>query len=365
MSDLLDLHPDDTPGAERPRRRRRPLLALLALLLPLALIGGIAFGGKALLTSLRGGAADYEGAGTGRVVVQVKPGETAGDVATTLATLGVVKSREAFFDLALEDTRSRGIQPGFYALRTQMSARAALTLLLDPKARLRTRVVIPEGTTANQALTIIARSTEVPLAELKAAAANPTNLGVPAYAKNRLEGFLFPATYDVEPGSTALEVLQQMVARYADAATDADLEARAAQMGRTPYEILIVASLIERESRVEEEYGKVSRVVYNRLERKMALGIDATILYGLGRTSGSLKLSELKKDTPYNSRLNRGLPPTPIANPGLAAIEAALSPTPGDWLYYVLADKSGRHLFTASYSEFLRQKEKSLREGVF
>jgi UPF0755 protein len=133
----------------------------------------------------------------------------------------------------------------------------------------------------------------------------------------------------------------------------------------TPYQVITVASLIERESRLQEEYPKVARVVYNRLAKKMTLGIDASILYGLGRTSGVLHASELAKDTPYNTRLHTGLPPTPIASPGDAAIEAALQPSPGDWLYYVLENKDGHQLFTSSYAEFLKQVAKSKAEGVF
>jgi UPF0755 protein len=246
-----------------------------------------------------------------------------------------------------------------------MSAAAALELLLDPASRLRGRATIPEGSTVQQALAILAKNTELPAAELKAAAANPAALGLPPYAKGKLEGFLFPATYDIEPKMTAVEVLTMMVDRFKEAAESSGLLQRSEELGITPYEAVIVASLIERESRVDEEYPKVARVVYNRIQQKIPLYVDATILYGLGRTSGGLKQSELKKDTPYNTRLHLGLPPTPISNPGEAAMAGALEPATGDWLYYVLADKQGHHLFTSDYNEFLRQKDKSQSEGIF
>jgi UPF0755 protein len=226
-------------------------------------------------------------------------------------------------------------------------------------------VTIPEGSTENQTLALIAKNTEVPLADLKEAASNPAALGLPAYAGGHLEGFLFPATYDIEPGTTAVEVLSMMVDRFEESAASNGLVERAQALGVTPYQVVTVASLIEREARLKEEYPKVARVVYNRLAKKMTLGIDASILYGLGRTSGVLHASELAKDTPYNTRLHAGLPPTPIASPGDAALEGALQPAPGDWLYYVLAGKDGHQLYTASYAEFLKQVAKSKAEGIF
>jgi UPF0755 protein len=310
-------------------------------------------------------APDYSGSGTGTAVVQIKPGDTAYNLAVKLAEMGIVKSAAAFRKVAASSEEAANLQPGFYQLHERMSAAAALELLLDPASRLRGRATIPEGSTVQQALAILAKNTELPLADLKAAAGNPAALGLPTYAKGKLEGFLFPATYDIEPKMTAVEVLTMMVDRFEEAAESSGLLQRSQELGITPYQAVIVASLIERESRVDEEYPKVARVVYNRLERREPLGIDAAILYGLGRTSGGLKQSELAKDTPYNTRLNPGLPPTPIANPGDAALDGALAPAVGDWLYYVLADKQGHHLFTSDYNEFLRQKRKSIAEGIF
>jgi UPF0755 protein len=164
---------------------------------------------------------------------------------------------------------------------------------------------------------------------------------------------------------TATDVLSMMVRRFTQAAEAVDLEARSAELGVTPYEAVVIGSLIERESRIDDELPKVARVVYNRLDQDIALGIDAAILFGLGRTSGELRQSDLATDTPYENRRQGGLPPTPIASPGEAALTAALTPEDGDWLYYVLADRDGRHLFTSDYNEFLRQRDKSRAEGVF
>jgi UPF0755 protein len=309
-------------------------------------------------------APDYPGPGGAEVTVEVQPGQTAADVATTLREADVVASRSAFLEVANPDPRAAGLQPGFYRLQAQMKAADAFELLLDPTARVLGRVTVPEGYTVGQTLDALAKGTEIPLADYEAAAADTASLGLPAYAQG-LEGFLFPATYEVEPGSTATEVLAMMVGRYEEAAQAAGLEQKAEALGITPYEAVIVGSLVERESRVDDELPKVARVVYNRLEHGIPLGIDAAVLYGLGRTSGGLTASDLAKDTPYENRRQAGLPPTPIASPGQAALEAALAPAQGDWLYYVLADAEGRHLFTADYDEFLRQKEKSQAEGLF
>jgi UPF0755 protein len=297
--------------------------------------------------------------------VQVEPGQTAADVATTLRDEDVVASRTAFLEVANPDPRAASIQPGFYRLLGEMKATDAFERLLDPASRVLGRVTIPEGYTVPQTLEALAEGTEIPLADYQAAAeGDPAALGLPDYAEG-LEGFLFPATYEVEPGTGAAEVLAMMVGRFTQAAETVDLEARAAELGITPYEAVTVGSLIERESRLDEELPMVARVVYNRLDQDIPLGIDAAILFGLGRTSGGLTASDLAMDTPYENRRQTGLPPTPIASPGESALTAALTPDDGDWLYYVLADTDGSHLFTSDYNEFLRQKEESQAEGIF
>ncbi|MCA1712618.1 MAG: endolytic transglycosylase MltG [Actinobacteria bacterium] len=364
MTDLLDLPPAEGRASRRRKKTPRFIGLAVVLVLLLVLVGGAALAVGKVKSHFRS-APDYSGSGTGRAVVQVQPGDSAYNLAGKLAEMGIVKSAAAFRKVAAGNDKAAGLQPGYYQLREHMSAAAALDLLLDPAARLRGRATVPEGSTVQQALAILAKSTEVPLADLKAAAANPAALGLPSYANGKLEGFLFPATYDIEPGSTAAEVLTMMVDRFKEAAQTSGLLEKSKALGISPYDAVVVASLIERESRVDEEYPKVARVVYNRIEQGIPLGIDASILYGLGRTSGALRKSELARDTPYNTRLNRGLPPTPIANPGEAALGGALAPATGDVLYYVLADKTGHHLFTADYNEFLRQKAKSQAEGVF
>ncbi len=369
MTDVLDLADDRPPRHRRRRRRSRsPVARIVAVLFVLALVVALVAGavyGFSRVSSLFAAAPDYEGPGSGEVVIQIEPGQTAAQVATTLRENDVVASRAAFLEVANPDPRSSSLQPGFYRLLKQMRAADAFELLLDPASRVLGRVTIPEGYTVEQTVDALARGTELPLEDYQAALSDPAAWGLPEYAGGNPEGFLFPATYDVEPNMTAVDVLRMMTDRFRQAAESLRIEQRAAELGITPYQAVIIGSLIERESRIDEELPKVSRVVYNRLEQGIPLGIDAAILYGLGRTSGGLTASDLAKDTPYENRRRTGLPPTPIASPGEAALTAALEPEDGDWLYYVLKDREGRHLFTADYQEFLRQKAQSQREGIF
>ena len=367
MTDLLELDEQERrpPGRRGKKRRLGRLLAVLFVLALLAaLVAGGVIAGKKLLSNKP--AQDYAGAGTGEAIIQVQPGQTSGDVADTLVAKDVVKSRQAFFKVAANDPRALSLQPGFYRLKSQMSAVEALELLLSPASKVVGRVTVPEGLTVPQTLEALAKGTEIPLAQYQQAAASPAALGLPSYAMGRLEGFLFPATYDIEPGTKAAQVLTLMVDRFEQAAAAVGLVEGAQRLGKTPYEVVIVASLIEREVRRDEEYGQVARVVYNRLDKGIPLGVDAATLFGVGKTAGGeLTKSDLAKDTPYENRRKTGLPPTPIASPGEATLAGALKPVDGDILYYVLADKEGRTFFTSDYRAFLRQRDKSRAEGVF
>jgi UPF0755 protein len=342
----------------RKRRRRRVFVPLLVLVLIGGIGAGALIGGRSL-TSKFGTTPDFTGAGSGEVLLVVKPGDTATDIAATMVSDGVVKSEKAFTKAAKDDSRALGIQPGTYKLHKEMSGSAALALILDPAARVLSRVTIPEGLSVKDTLTLISQKTKLKPADLQAAAKDAAGLELPSYAKGNPEGFLFPETYDLEPGTTAAGLLHEMVGQWKSKVEDAGLVKRAAAVHLTPYEMLTVASLVEKETQQPDERAKVARVIYNRLDQDFFLGIDAAVLYGLGRSKGGLSEADLAKQTPYNNRLVKGLPPTPIANPGLASVEAAVAPASGPWLYYVLdASHPGHHLFTDDRDVFNTAKAK-------
>ena len=181
------------------------------------------------------------------------------------------------------------------------------------------------------------------------------------------EGLLFPDTYEFEEGTTPQQVLQTMASRMEEVLDDLGYDKAEALQGRSAYELITIASLIEKETgSPAEERGMISRVISNRLDEGEPLGIDAAVLYGLGRASGELTRSDLKQETPYNTRIVSGLPPTPISLPGEASLSAAIQPAEGSWRYYVLVSNDPpTHFFTDDYDEFLEAKSDAQANGVF
>lgn len=365
-----DAH-DDGPAGAHPltaadrrggRRRRRPLAVLLSLLVLGGLVAGIVLGVQALTGMFS--AEDYTGQGTGDVQIRVQDGDTLSDIARTLVDEDVIASTRPFVDAAEGRPEATGIQPGVYGLRSQMSGAAALDMLLGEGSRVLSRVTIPEGLTVAQVLERVASETGKPIEELQAAAADTAALGLPAYAGGQLEGYLFPATYDVEPDQTSAQILTMMVDQFNTVATRLDLEGRAAAAGRTPADVVTVASMIQSETRLDEERPDVAQVIYNRLAQGIPLGIDATLAFGLDKSGNDLTVTDLRTDSPYNTRTRQGLPPTPISSPGEASLEAALAPSSGNLLYYVLENSDGTHFFTADYAEFQAARQRCADAGL-
>jgi UPF0755 protein len=228
------------------------------------------------------------------------------------------------------------------------------------------QVLIPEGTRLERILELLTSEADIPLAKLQRIVDNPTGIGLPSYARGELEGFLFPATYSFEPGTTARQALRSMVTRFKQEANSLDLESGAQALGYSPFEVVTVASLVEKEAKLTDDFGKVARVAYNRLQPSWGkpLGFDSTLCYIVSKQPCSLTQSDLAVDSPYNSRHHVGLPPTPIASPGSAALQAALHPTPGSWLYFVTIDKDGHNKFSDTYEQFQRDKEEAQRNGA-
>lgn len=349
MSSLDSLLSADPLPPSRNRRSmtRRIVAVVVAVLLVLGAIW--------VAMQLRGtaDANDYPGPGGADVTVVVKRGDSLTAIGRALAEADVVRSVDAFLKVALVDERATTIGPGRYTLPTQIPASDAFARMLDPQARDQSRVVLPEGLRMDQTVDILAASTNLTKRQLRQALREPDELGLPEWAQSEPEGFLFPATYEVAGDETATEILQMLVRRFNQAASNVDLVARAAEIGRSPYEIVIIASLIEAEV-APDDFPKAARVVYNRLEEDMPLQFDSTVGYALGINELFLSRDQLQTKSPYNTYRRKGLPPTPINSPGEAALDAALSPERGKWLYFVSVDPAnGVTKFTDDYDEFL------------
>lgn len=306
---------------------------------------------------------DYPGPGSGEVQVTVSRGDSLTAIAQELADSGVIMTPEAFLDAAALDDRAASIGPGTYALLEQMSGAGALQLMLDPASRAQSSLVLPEGLRLNQTFEIAAEATGLPVGDFEQVAQDPEGLGLPSWAEDRVEGFMFPATYDLVGDENARDVMKRLVERFDQAALTTDLVSRAEAAGRSPYDVLIVASLVEAEV-LPEDFAKAAAVVYNRLEAGMPLQFDSTVSYALGITELQLNADQLATESPYNTYQNTGLPPTPINSPGEAAIEAALEPAKAKWLYFVTIDPDTRETkFARDYDRFLELK-RQFQENV-
>ncbi len=370
MSDL-DLV-SDRGRRRRGRRPRRPAtrphgciavaIALGVVLGLVAAVGVVLWRGADGLSSMFADPEDFSGKGSGSVTVEVAEGDSAGDIGVTLERQGVVASVEAFTDAAATDNRSLSIQPGFYELRREMSAQAALDLLVAGQTRVEKAVTIPEGLTTDETLTRLAEQTPPTAVAYRAAAERPADLGLPAYARSDVEGYLFPATYPLPPGVNAAEVLALMVDRFRQAAESIGLESRARENGLSPRQVVTIASLVQAEASRPRDFAKVAAVIYNRLDESMALELDSTVQYATGGTGVFTSAKERNDPSPYNTYRYRGLPPGPIGAPGELALEAALQPAGGDWTYFVTVDlRTGRTLFTDNYRRHLRNVDKLRR----
>ena len=338
-------------GVRRGRAARRAGLLAIGVTASIIALGA---GGYTLLKPYLD-PDDFEGRGSGTVTVHIPPGASAGDIGATLAGAGVVASARSFVNETQERAVAARLRPGHYRMRKGMAAGAALDLLLAPSSRVVRRVTVPEGMRASEALQRVAAQSGVPLKELQAA--DPALIGLPSYAPG-LEGFLFPATYEVEPGDSAVDVLAAMVDRFGAAARKLRLAEGAARVGLTPLEAVTVASLVESEGGQESDYAKISRVIYNRLRSGTPLQLDATVTYAQHRRSLRVTEKDTKVRSPYNTYLHKGLPPGPIANPGEKALIAALRPADGDWHWFVTTDPAHRITkFTNKESEFVRYRE--------
>jgi UPF0755 protein len=355
-------------AAAQPRRRRRfrwiaPLIAVLVIFIPLAVGGGYAYS----LYQSKYHPADYSGAGTTYIVVQVTSGDTPTSLGPKLTSLGVVASSRAFVLAAEHSSTPNGLLPGFYGMHKHMEASLAYAALLNPKNLVQVKVTIPEGWRLSQTVAWLGAHSGIPLSAYQKVLKDPASLKLPSSAKGNPEGYLFPATYEVQPHETALGVLSGMVQRFDQETSSVNLAAGAKRVGLTPGQVIIMASLVQAEGGRLSDYSKIARVIYNRLAQDIPLQLDSTVLYGLNTFGIIASDQDLNSTSPYNTYKHKGLPPGPIDSPGNAAIEAVLHPATANWIYFVTVNpKTGETLYTSSLAQFeqYRQElEKNLGQG--
>ena len=333
--------------------RRGKLVVGLAVLVVLAIAGW--GGARVYLTSVGVYGESEPGK---KVEFEIPEGATAREVGRLLEEHGIIDSATGLRIKLYLDDRDFNFQAGRYEIATGLTVEDALAALEEGPIVEFVTVTFPEGIWLTDFARIIGKDTHISedkFLDLVQHAKVPSKY-LPA-GVDTLEGLLYPSTYQVIERDTAKTVAQRLVAEFEKQADAIDLS-QAQALGVSPYEAIIIASMIEAEAKIDEERAMVARVIYNRLEQGMALGIDATVNYAIQDHKLGLTESDLQVDSPYNTRKYPGLPPTPIGATGAAALEAALNPADGDWLYYVLQDCEGRHAFSESYDEFLQNKER-------
>src|SRR5438105_9764559 len=289
-----------------------------------------------------------------RVEVIIPSGATGDHVANLLKSRGVIRSTLAFRGLARFRHQNGGFLAGEYNdITTNMTVAAVLDALKEGPFVKALRAGFPEGLTVAQIAATLAPKLRFTSRSFERAATHgPFEMDpyIPKGTKT-LEGFLFPDTYDFLEHSSPNAIIHRLLQQFRTEARSIDLAGRAQALHVTSYQVVIVASMIEREAKFEVDRPKIAAVIYNRLAKGMPLEIDATVEYALGHYKPKLTNADLKVESPYNTYLHTGLPPTPIASPGLASLMAALSPAHADYLYYLVIDKAGHHYFTSSYRD--------------
>jgi UPF0755 protein len=380
-------------AARRAKRRRKRTILWVVVALVLTGGGVGAYYGYRTLSGI-GSYDDYAGAGEADVVVEVKDGDLVTTIATTLKEQGVVASARAFTEAGANDSRVTAIQPGFYLMKTRMSGEAAVARMVDKASK-----IVPlevkggfvlhditgqDGKVTPGILTLLSQASCVELdgakkcvtpQELRDAAdnADPAALGIPDWAlpdvaaapkENRIEGLIVPGLYHVKPGANAAELLKGVIATSLTRLQGYGIPANAGKTGFRPYEVLVIASLIEKEG-LTKDFGKISRVIYSRLAKPQKLELDSTVNYKLDRPIITTSDEDRERSGPYNTYQVQGLPPTPIGSPGREAITAAITPEDGPWMYFVKCQKDGTSCFTNTYEEHQVVSDKARAEGVF
>jgi len=298
----------------------------------------------------------FSGEGEGLVGVVIPQGAGVGEIGDVLEEKGVISSPFFFKARARVSGRAADLKPGTFRLRKDMSYAAALDALAQGAPPDIVRVTIPEGRSRREVKGIIGTRVKGDYLALtqRSSQLDPRRYG--AKSAVNLEGFLFPATYDLKRGRPIADLVTLQLRAFKREIAKVDMRA-ARRRGRSLFVVLTVASMVEREAQVARERPIIASAIYNRLRVGLPLGIDATVRFAVNNWSRPLRRSELESDSPYNTRQRVGLPPGPIGNPGLASIRAAANPARTDYEYFVVKpDTCGRHVFSRTAAEFERAK---------
>jgi UPF0755 protein len=342
-------------GHRRAAKRRRSgcLPVLVVAVLFVAVLGWFLRGAISDVKDMFAGAEDYAGPGSGEVTVVIDPGQSIRSMGEELEELDVVASADAFVDAAGENSDSQGIQAATYSMLLKMKASDAVAFLANPaNAGAGTTVTVTEGARVRQIVDVIVEKTEFTKKQLTKLLANPESIGLPAEANGNPEGYLYPATYEITDSTTPKSLLSQMVAKTEATEADLDIAAGARRLGLTPHDIITIASILEYEANRDEDYPKVARVIYNRLDDDMALQMDSTVSY-VSKREGDVwtTAEERESDSLYNTYQHTGLPPGPIGSPGEKTIRAALKPADGPWLFFVPDYENETTVFSTTLAE--------------
>ncbi|WP_406196482.1 endolytic transglycosylase MltG [Kitasatospora sp. NBC_01560] len=337
--------------------RRNGGACLLVALVLMGAVSGAGWWGYGFYQDHFGPPPDFQGEGTSSVQIEIKKGSTGGQMGMTLKAAGVVKSVEAYTQACDKEPKCTNIQYGFYTLKKEMSASAALQALVEQAGG--AALVLPEGLTAAATYVKIDDKLKLPKGTAESTAkAQIANLGLPAYANGNLEGFLWPTRYNIADGMKPEDLLKQMVKNATDRYASLDGEASKAGL-KNGYEVVIEASILQAEGNNRADFAKMARTIQNRLvddtEVHRTLGMDTTLQYSLGRKELTQKDMD-DASNKFNTNRNPGLPPTPISNPGDDAIKAVLNPADGKWLYFI-AMSPETTLFSNTYKEHLANVE--------
>ncbi len=349
------------PRDERPPRRKGPLIAGIVIVAIVVAGGAVAYNFaapkiQAIASAISGSqeSDDYTGDGTSKVTITIKDGDIGEDVAATLQRSGVVKTSKVFYQLLLASPNVQ-FQPGSYALKKKMSSKAALTALQDKANRVQDpSIVIPEGTALTDIEAGMVSKAGLSKADVEAAAKDLSAYGLPS-GVTTLEGWLFPATYPINPKWTAKQYFQTMVDTMKQ-------HLKSAGVAEADQErVVVFASLVQKEAGLAADYPKVARVFQNRLDDGMLLQSDATVAYGTGNTHRvtTTDAERADKSNRYNTYQHEGLPPAPISNPGDLAINAVTKMATGNWRYFVTVNlETGETVF----SDTLAQHEQAVKQ---